>query len=56
MRPVLRRDSRFLNFPRATLFTLLSLTRMLVGNVDLRAVIRGDGTVKGVTVLSGNPS
>ena len=27
----------------------------LVGNVDLRAVIGADGTVKGVTVLSGNP-
>jgi hypothetical protein len=27
----------------------------LVGNVDLRAVIGVDGTVKGVTVLSGNP-
>ncbi len=27
----------------------------LVGNVDLRAVIGSDGTVKGVTVLSGNP-
>jgi len=26
----------------------------LVGNVDLRAVIGADGTVKGVTVLSGN--
>ena len=27
----------------------------LVGNVDLRAVIGADGTVKGVTVLSGSP-
>ena len=27
----------------------------LVGSVDLRAVIGADGTVKGVTVLSGNP-
>jgi hypothetical protein len=27
----------------------------LVGNVNLRAVIEADGTVKGVTVLSGNP-
>ena len=27
----------------------------LVGDVDLRAVIGADGTVKGVTVLSGNP-
>ena len=27
----------------------------LVGNVDLRVVIGADGTVKGVTVLSGNP-
>jgi TonB family protein len=27
----------------------------LVGNVDLEAVIGADGTVKRVTVLSGNP-